>query len=283
MEGRCQNVCLLKRFLLAVSTTFIWFLLINAVEAQTANLETDTHKQIFSGRVVSDYLQQGKHAGENGDTATAENYFRAVLRYEPNNSDALFNLGVLHERRGDLASAIRFYTAAHDAAPSDPEIIRVLEDIELKPPLNPMLPFTGPGISATAPSPYYCTGWSNNQNPALCGSAQSSYALGQLKEQQGDLQAACTAYRNAATVDCTHPEYSAAALRVSNKLLGMPEPLRPGYETISLPFSQRQLQVPTGTRPAMRKIGEILHTNLPSNPGTRPLCPVCNFLIAPPQ
>ncbi len=57
-------------------------------------------------------LQLGTRKVEEGDTLNADAIFRRVLVLQPSNVDAMYNLGALAERRGDLVSALGWYQSA---------------------------------------------------------------------------------------------------------------------------------------------------------------------------
>lgn len=66
----------------------------------------------------------------SGDTGTAEREFRTVVRMQPSFARAHFSLGVIHERRRQLAEARRAFAAAVAHAPNLPEAHLRLADTE---------------------------------------------------------------------------------------------------------------------------------------------------------
>src|SRR5262249_54291943 len=58
--------------------------------------------------------------------------FQQVLDKDPNNSDALYNLGALSEQRGDLDGALSRYRGALRLNPQDPQLKGTVEEISLE-------------------------------------------------------------------------------------------------------------------------------------------------------
>jgi hypothetical protein len=75
-------------------------------------------------------LQIGTQKFAQGDTARAETIFQQVLERDPHNVDALFNLGALAERRGDLVGALGHYRRALELNPSDAELKEAVKSVE---------------------------------------------------------------------------------------------------------------------------------------------------------
>ena len=67
---------------------------------------------VAEGKQVEIRLELGLVCGEMGDMAAAEEQNREVLRIEPGQPDALYNLGAIAANRGDVQSARAFWTEA---------------------------------------------------------------------------------------------------------------------------------------------------------------------------
>ncbi|HEY9715220.1 MAG TPA: tetratricopeptide repeat protein [Chroococcales cyanobacterium] len=75
-------------------------------------------------------LQQGAEEFKRGHSLEAEKTFHDVLVHNPENVDALFNLGAISERRGDLVSALNYYRTAAKLKPDDLELKQAVASIQ---------------------------------------------------------------------------------------------------------------------------------------------------------
>jgi len=66
---------------------------------------------------VAEYVEEGRQLLADGDPDRGAINFRNALRIEPNNADALLNMGHIHEQRENLARAMASYRDAASAAP----------------------------------------------------------------------------------------------------------------------------------------------------------------------
>ena len=69
-----------------------------------------------------EYLKQGNEFSQNGQFAEAVDEYKKALDLEPENVDALTNLGVAYYNLGRLDDAIDQYSKAIDIAPNDADI-----------------------------------------------------------------------------------------------------------------------------------------------------------------
>jgi len=75
-------------------------------------------------------LQLGAKRFSEGNAVEANSLFRQVLVHDPNNVDALFNLGALAERRGDFPSALGLYRTALGVRPADTDLKQAVASIQ---------------------------------------------------------------------------------------------------------------------------------------------------------
>jgi Tetratricopeptide repeat len=108
-----------------------------AAGANTAGGDAVTTKQL---------LQLGTQKFAKGDTLQAENIFQQVLARDPGSVDALFNLGALAERRGDLTAALDEYKKALALNSSDEELKQAVASIQGQLAKKPVTTGKGPLI-----------------------------------------------------------------------------------------------------------------------------------------
>ena len=87
--------------------------------AQTSTTNEATLKAEAEENSVKTLLRCGISKHRSGDNVQAEEYFKEALSIDHENADALFNLGVIAEQKGDLESALRNYQAALKSDPTD--------------------------------------------------------------------------------------------------------------------------------------------------------------------
>ena len=73
------------------------------------------------------WIRRGVAAIHNEGTDKAERCFKMAITYDVNNADALYDLGVINEYKGDYAAAYQWYQKAHAADPKDGEINAALQ------------------------------------------------------------------------------------------------------------------------------------------------------------
>ena len=75
-------------------------------------LKRDSTKPQRGAQGAADPLQQAIRLHESGDVQAAEAHYRAILRADPHNPDALHLLGLIRHQRGDHAAAVAQIGAA---------------------------------------------------------------------------------------------------------------------------------------------------------------------------
>ena len=82
-----------------------------------ACLLTITSAPVFSQNVEQLY-QQGNAAQDKGDFSEAESIFRQVIKIDPNDAKAYYNLGIALSKQGKLKEAIEKYQRSLDLDPN---------------------------------------------------------------------------------------------------------------------------------------------------------------------
>lgn len=75
-------------------------------------------------------LQLGTERFKEGDVFGADAAFRQVLSHDPNNVDALYNLGAISEGRSDYVSALGLYKSALQQRPHDQDLKQAVASVE---------------------------------------------------------------------------------------------------------------------------------------------------------
>jgi hypothetical protein len=78
---------------------------------------------------VDSYLKQGIKQYSEGNYADARASFNRVLKSDPRNCHAMYNLAAIDERFGDLGAALNKYQLALSFNPSDPELQRAVASV----------------------------------------------------------------------------------------------------------------------------------------------------------
>jgi tetratricopeptide (TPR) repeat protein len=97
---------------------------IDAADSAKADqaMESPSTDSELSESTVNALLRNGMSKHKAGDDAAAEHYFKQALDIDHENANALFNLGVIAEQRGDLDLALREYGAALKSEPDDRDL-----------------------------------------------------------------------------------------------------------------------------------------------------------------
>jgi tetratricopeptide (TPR) repeat protein len=67
-----------------------------------------------------------------GNKSAAQSDFQKVLKIDPQNADAHYNLGALAEEQGDFSSALNQYQLAQKASPEDNDIAQAVSSVKAK-------------------------------------------------------------------------------------------------------------------------------------------------------
>jgi len=78
---------------------------------------------------VNRLLKQGMDLYTQGRFDEAEHVFKQVLAADAENANALYNLGALTERHGDMEGALRFYRLSLSANPADQQLQGVVDEL----------------------------------------------------------------------------------------------------------------------------------------------------------
>lgn len=97
---------------------------------KTSDPFTPATSAVVSPEAIRQLMRGGLQKFSQGDNAEAQRLFNEVLLKEPKNVDALYNLGVLAERRGDLSGALSDYKKALQVKGADPELQEAVGSVE---------------------------------------------------------------------------------------------------------------------------------------------------------
>jgi TolA-binding protein len=89
-------------------------------------------------------LEEAVKLHQEGKDGEAEQSLRRILDKNPGNADAYFSLGAMAESRGDLQSALEFYTTAMQSNPDDKEACAAVTDLRRKVMAQNTGPFVNP-------------------------------------------------------------------------------------------------------------------------------------------
>lgn len=78
---------------------------------------------------LNDLLRKGLQQYAAGNLVDAERTFQEVLARDSQNTHALFNLGAIDERRGNLESSLQRYQAALSLSPNDRELQATVDSV----------------------------------------------------------------------------------------------------------------------------------------------------------
>ncbi len=96
-------------------------------------------------------LEEAVKLHHTGKVEEAEKSLRVILANNPKNTDAYFSLGAIAESRGDLKSALEFYTSAMQSNPNDTEAQEAVAELSKKITATVNQPFVNPLDPAPAP------------------------------------------------------------------------------------------------------------------------------------
>jgi hypothetical protein len=82
-----------------------------------------------AGQQINELLKQGLKDYSDGHYAEAAKTFNKVLEIDSRNSNAMYNLAAIDEKRGDLASALRKYELALSFSPNDAELKNTVNSV----------------------------------------------------------------------------------------------------------------------------------------------------------
>ncbi len=125
----------------------------SGASSSVANAKSKSAASEMTKEATAKKLEEAVKLHHSGKSAEAEQSLRIILANNPQNSDAYFSLGAIAESRGDLKTALEYYTSAMQANPNDSEAHDAVAELSRR-------------ITTTANQPFY--------NP-----------LGPLPEQQG--------------------------------------------------------------------------------------------------
>jgi tetratricopeptide (TPR) repeat protein len=97
----------------------------HAEAVETCRTGLQRHPGYLSARVTL-----GRALIETGDLAAAEGELAYVLEAAPENLAALRGIADVHDRRGDLETALTFYRRALALAQNDPDLEQTVADVE---------------------------------------------------------------------------------------------------------------------------------------------------------
>lgn len=96
-------------------------------------LSFDVPARPILGQVVrespEELVRQGMESYARGQLDEACRLFKEALKTDGTNADALYNLGVLAEKRGDLSGALDYYRRASSANPKDKELQATIDEV----------------------------------------------------------------------------------------------------------------------------------------------------------
>lgn len=78
---------------------------------------------------LDDLLRQGMDSYKRGRFDEAEHTFQRVIAEDSENPNALYNLGALSERRGELDPALRYYRLALSSNPKDQQLQATVDEV----------------------------------------------------------------------------------------------------------------------------------------------------------
>ncbi len=163
---------------------------------------------------VAPDLQQGFHALERGQWATAHAHYQAALRRDPRNFGALHGLAVAQARAGDTRAAKTRYQELLRQYPNDPLALAALAMLDADAGLQDVSKLAA--LAARLPP----------EQSALAASLY--FTIGTLHYRQARWPEAQQAFFNAHAHDSQHPDY-AYNLAVSLDHLGKPAAALPYY------------------------------------------------------
>ncbi|MBX9688543.1 MAG: hypothetical protein K2X27_17675 [Candidatus Obscuribacterales bacterium] len=98
-------------------------------------------------------LEEAVKLHHSGKEFEAEQSLRRILSSNPGNADAFFSLGAIAETRGDLQTALDYYTQAMQANPNDSEAQSAVAELSRKITALKSGPFVNPLGPVSSPAP----------------------------------------------------------------------------------------------------------------------------------
>ncbi|MBX9720736.1 MAG: tetratricopeptide repeat protein [Candidatus Obscuribacterales bacterium] len=114
----------------------------NTTTKSATSSTTKSTSSTMTQEATAKRLEEAVKLHHSGKSVEAEQSLRIILANNPQNSDAYFSLGAIAESRGDLKTALEYYTSAMQANPNDSEAHDAVAELSRK-------------ITATANQPFY--------------------------------------------------------------------------------------------------------------------------------
>lgn len=121
-----------------------------APDRSSAAKQRTTNEPKIKTPELEHQLEEAVKLHQEGKDSEAEQSLRRILEKSPGNADAFFSLGAMAESRGDLKSALEFYTSAMQANPDDAEVRAAVTDLSRKISAMNSGPFVNPMSSMGA-------------------------------------------------------------------------------------------------------------------------------------
>jgi len=137
--------------LLAMAIALVTYQMALPAEERKQDSETTqtTVNHTTDLQAVNTLLRSGISMVRAGDIAGAEKTFRQVVRTDPANTNAWFNLGVIAEQKGDLQAALKDYRCALRQDPGDKELQAAESQVRVALQNQGRKPVTDTGLSAS--------------------------------------------------------------------------------------------------------------------------------------
>ncbi len=116
-----------------------------------------------------------------GNLSEAEKLFKQVATAEPNNVDAVYNLGVIAEDKHDYRSALGYYKKAMSMSPGDNDMAEAVRNMTQKIATAPSTPSRTPAVNTPAQAPAPIASAPKANLGALVSEAAAAYKKGDFK------------------------------------------------------------------------------------------------------
>jgi len=216
-------------------------------------------------------LQLGAQRYAQGDTVGADASFRQVLVHDPNNVDALFNLGALSERRGELASARDFYRKALSSKQNDAELKQAVASVE-----DQLAGSSGQNAgSSSHKKPLYGSASATANNSDSMPPAAPPF-LRQIARSGTAPLLGTVMSNNTASFQLGNPQQAQFGQQFPQQNFSVPVQTN---RVPQLSVNQTPIGVANVTQPNFRQAIPLLHVGMGLVPGLRGMsCPVCGLL-----